>query len=500
MRFLLVAFMAGCLATDAIAEPPVARPLARNTPESQGIASSALLDFVESADREIQVMNSFMLIRHGQVVAEGWWAPYDAETPHELYSLSKSFTSTAVGMAIAEGKLSLDDEVWKFFPDDAPAERSRNLQSMRVRDLLTMSTGHESEPRLSGSDQPWTKTFLAHAVPHKPGAHFMYNTPATFMLSAIVQKQTGLTVWDYLKPRLFEPLGIDNASWGQNPQGITLGGYGLSVRTEDIARFGQLYLQKGDWNGQQLLPREWIEVATSKQTSNGSNPQSDWDQGYGFQFWRSRNGCYRGDGAFGQYCLVMPEQDAVLAITSGVKDMQAVLNLVWDKLVPALKSAPLPADSAAADHLRARLLQLAVPVVVGRPSSPIGSEVTDKQFQFAANPQKVESLGIHCQDGTDQVTLQLRNQGREQRIECRSSGWTKGRLAWGQFADQPIAACGAWTDKQTYTAKLCFPETPYTLTLRLKFNQQQLLLDSELNVSFGPTSQPQLTGELKLPQ
>ena len=174
-------------------------------------------------------------------------------------------------------------------------------------------------------------------MPHKPGTHFLYNTPATYMLSAIVQKVTGITVLDYLRPRLFEPLGIENPQWDTSPQGISLGGYGLSVRTEDIARFGQLYLQKGVWMGKRLVPSAWIDAATTRQTSSGSNPTSDWEQGYGYQFWRSRHGLYRGDGAFGQFCIVMPEQDAVVAITSGGRDMQAVMNLVWEKLLPALQ-------------------------------------------------------------------------------------------------------------------------------------------------------------------
>ena len=156
-------------------------------------------------------------------------------------------------MAIAEGKLSLDDEVLKFFPDDAPAEPSGNLKAMRVSDLLRMSTGHQAEPPRT-AEQPWAKTFLAQPVPFKPGTHFLYNTSATYMLSAIVQKATGKTVLDYLRPRLFEPLGIEKPTWETSPQGISTGGYGLSIRTEDIARFGQLYLQKGKWQGKQLVP------------------------------------------------------------------------------------------------------------------------------------------------------------------------------------------------------------------------------------------------------
>src|SRR6516162_7335239 len=226
--------------------------LPRSTPESQGISSAGIRDYVETADRQVNTMHSFMLVRHGHVVAEAWWSPEAADKPHVLWSLSKSFTSTAVGMAVAEGKLSVDDPVLKFFPNDAPATPSTNLKAMRVSDLLRMATGHQVEPPMLSS--PSAKAFLAAPVPFKPGTHFLYNTPATYMQSAIVQKVTGQTVLDYLRPKLFEPLGIEDPTWGMSREGVSLGGYGLSVRTEDIAKFGQLYLQKGMWQGKQLVP------------------------------------------------------------------------------------------------------------------------------------------------------------------------------------------------------------------------------------------------------
>lgn len=331
--------------------PPVVKSLPRSTPEAQGVSSAAILDFVQTADREVKSMHSFMLVRHGHVVAEAWWKPESAEKPHVLWSLSKSFTSTAVGLAVAEGKLSIDDPVLKFFPEDAPSDVSANLKAMRVRDLLTMSTGHADEVSFR-NESAWINSFLAHPVPHKPGTHFLYNTPATFMLSAIVQNVTGQTVVDYLQPRLFEPLGIEPPTWDANPQGISTGGYGLYLRTEDIAKFGQLYLQKGQWQGKQLVPSEWIEQATSKQFSNGSDPTKDWDQGYGFQFWRCRHDAYRGDGKDGQFCIVLPKLDAVIAITANTGDMQAELNLVWDKLLPAFHDKPLPEDASGIAKLK----------------------------------------------------------------------------------------------------------------------------------------------------
>jgi CubicO group peptidase (beta-lactamase class C family) len=336
-----------------------AQPLPRSSPEAQGVSSAGIQTFVEAADKNVDTMHSFMLMRHGKVVTECWWSPESAEKPHILYSLSKSFTSTAVGLAAAEGKLSIDDPVLKFFPDDAPAAPSDNLKAMRVKDLLTMSCGHQKEPKFS-KDQTWIKTFLAHPVEHTPGTHFLYNSAATYACSAIVQKVTGATVLDYLKPRLFEPLGIENPQWSTSPQGISIGGWGLFLRTEDIAKFGQLFLQKGRWNDKQLVPAAWVEQATSKQVANGTDPSRDWTQGYGFQFWRCRHNAYRGDGAFGQFCIVLPEHDAVVAITADQKDMQAELNLVWDHLLPAFQKDPLPPNPDAEAKLKSTLTNLKV--------------------------------------------------------------------------------------------------------------------------------------------
>jgi CubicO group peptidase (beta-lactamase class C family) len=467
----------------------LAGELPRSHPEAQGVSSSGVLAFVEEADRNIESMNSFMLIRHGYVVAEGWWSPYEARSPHSLYSLSKSFTSTAVGLAIADGRMTLDDTVVSYFPDDTPSEPSNNLKAMRVSDLLRMSTGHQTEPA-RGPDQPWTKTFLAQSVPFKPGTHFLYNTSATYMLSAIVQKATGMTVFEYLKPRLFAPLGIEHPTWEVSPQGITTGGYGLSVRTEDIASFGQLYLQKGAWKGKQLIPADWVESATARQTSNGSNPKSDWDQGYGYQFWRSRHGAYRGDGAFGQFCLVLPEQDAVIVITSGVKNMQAVLSLVWDELLPALKPSVLARDEESHTKLEHRLTSLTLRPQEGSASA---ANVSGKTYAFPANDRKLETIALERRDNDDVIVARFN--GDLQRIPCGRGEWKKGSVALPGYAVQPAAACGAWIADDTYTARICFTETPFILRLDLKFVGDDLLFDSETNVGFGPTKQRQLVGK-----
>ena len=461
-----------------------ASALPRSTPEAEGIASSAILAFVQEADRSLDSMHSLMIVRHGKVVTEGWWMPYDANTRHELYSLSKSFTSTAVGFAVSEGKLGVDDEVLKFFSGEAPAQPSANLKAMRVSDLLRMQAGHDREIPIA-ADGMTTTAFLAHPVPFKPGTRFLYNTPATFMASAIVQKVSGQTVREYLQPRLFEPLGIVDPTWDTNAQGISLGGYGLSVRTEDIAKFGQLYLQKGRWQGRQLLPASWVEAATARQTSNGSNPRSDWDQGYGYQFWRCQHNAFRGDGAFGQYCLVMPDQDAVIAITSGLKDMQAVLNLVWDRLLPAMKPNRLPKDRDGEQQLRKTLRGLTLPVARGAVSSSASGSVVGKRYVIASNEQGLEALTVNQSDANG-TTLILRFAGQDRVVPCGSGNWVKGQLKFGIFPDRKVAASAAWAGNDTLLTKLCFPETPYTFTLKMKFAGNEVEVSPESNVAIFP--------------
>lgn len=467
--------------------------LPRSSPEAQGIDSRALSSVIDTLDRNIETMNSVMLVRHGHIVAEGYWDPYDAETRHALYSLTKSFTSSAVGFAVAEKKLQIEDQVLRFFPDDAPAAPSANLREMRVRDLLTMSAGHSTE----ASNKPgehWTKNFLAQPVEHKPGTYFLYNTPASHMLSAIVEKVTGQTTLDYLAPRLFQRLAIKDPVWMSSPQGVTSGGWGLKLRTREIAHFGQFYLQKGKWQDEQVLPSSWIEMATSEQISNSSNKEPDWQQGYGFQFWRSRYGSYRGDGAFGQYCVVMPEKDAVLVITSGVKNMQSVLDLVWKELLPIFGEKALSENPSALKELDARLKALRVPPASGTATPARTTAIFGKPYRFPANELKIESISLNA-DSKGALTLALRREGAEQRLPIGSGTWEKGTLAYGNWPEQPVAVSGAWAEPDLLHVKIVFREEPFILTLRLRFAESQLNFDGDFNVFFrGPTKQPSLVG------
>jgi CubicO group peptidase (beta-lactamase class C family) len=360
IRSLCTTAIALLFATASYAQTASA-PLPRSTPEAQGIPTQAIIDFVHQADSTVDTFDSFMILRHGRVIAEGYWKPAADDVPHILNSVSKSFNATAIGLAIHEHKLKLTDHVLQFFPADAPPNPSANLQAMTVRDLLTMSGGDAVEPKAINGD-PSVRQFLAQPVVYPPGTHFQYNAMGAYTLSAIVTRVTGQTTLEFLKPRLFAPLGIQNPRWDASTEGNSLGGYGLYLRTEDIAKFGQLYLQKGKWNGRQLIPRQWVEQATSKQIDNEHESHAkigpDWVQGYGFQFWRCRHNAYRADGAGGQFIVVMPDQDAVVAITANTGNLEGELNAIWDNLLPAFQPNPLPPNPAAQQKLAEALSTL----------------------------------------------------------------------------------------------------------------------------------------------
>ena len=477
--------------------------LKRSNPEAEGIPSAAVLNFIRAVEQHthpLDAVQGFMLLRHGNVAAEGWYAPYGPQSPHSLYSLSKSFTSTGIGLAVAEGLLTVNDPVLKFFPDDAPANPSKNLKAMRVQHLLSMNTGHKEDTTryvFRGEDDNWARVFLSLPVEYKPGTWFVYNTAATYMLSAIITKLTGEPLLDYLRPRLFDPLDIENPTWETDPRGINIGGTGLHIKTEDIARFGQMYLQKGMWQGTRIVQEKWIAEAT-KATSDNRNTQTnpDWSVGYGYQFWRCRHDAYRADGAFGQYCIVMPEQHAVLTMISGVQNMQTVLDKVWEHLLPAMHPKALPADSQSYNQLCDKLAALLLPLVNGQDSSPNAEQFSGKTYKLESNHLNLQSVAIQFGDGRH--TLIFRDARGEHRIQVGYSTWLKGTTDARGRGDEPIAACGAWTATDTYEVRVCCTEDAYCPVLRFHYTSDELQLEVEPNATWDwePTGVTKIAGRV----
>lgn len=351
----------------------------RATPESQGVPSEAVLRWIEDCEETAATngfrhgfVHGFVIVRHGKVIAEGSWAPQDTlNKPHMLYSHSKSFTSTAVGFLVDDGKLDLDERVVDIFPDKAPSAPSENLRQLRVRDLLTMNVGADrTDSENDDIRGDWVRAFLANEIQHVPGTCFKYDSGATHLLAAIVERKSGRKLMDFLGERLFGPLGMTSPWSTVSPTGVACGGWGMNMTTRDLATFGQLLLQKGVWNGKRLLSSEWIDMASARQTrskdivvaSRTIGSGDDWAQGYGFQFWRCRYGAFRADGAAGQLTVVFPDEDAVVSVNAGLGDMQRELDLIWRHLFPAFGANALPENKVVQERLSKKCSTLALPL------------------------------------------------------------------------------------------------------------------------------------------
>jgi CubicO group peptidase (beta-lactamase class C family) len=399
-------------------------------------------DFVRAADARAGVeLHSVIVLRQGEVVAEAWWAPYAREKPHLLYSLSKSFTSTALGFAVAEGSVDLDATVLSYFPEFDATVTDERSRATRVRHVAAMASGHLDETierAWRAGDGDLLLGLLRLPPERDPGTVFAYNQPCTYALSAIVQRVSGVPLTEYLRPRLFEPLGIGTYGWQRDRIGRDIGFSGLHATTEAVARLGQLYLREGEWEGRRLLPAEWVAEATREHIGT-DRENSDWSQGYGFQFWRSRHG-YRGDGAYGQFMLVLPELDAVVAITSQSDDMQGLLDAAWEHLLPALgaeRHSPVPENG------RTPGLTLSPPGAgAGQAAPPAGV------FRPAAG-NELATLHTVTLDG-DHLTLADHGEPVSARL---GDGWTE---------TGPVA-----TARSGAAIDVVFTETPHRLHLTL---------------------------------
>ncbi len=488
-------------------------PLPRSNPESEGVSSAAVLSFVEAAEKSRNEFHSFMLLRHGKVVAEGWWNPYQPGLKHTLYSVSKSFMSTAVGFAVNEGLLSVNDKVVSFFPNDLPAVVSPYLAGLTVKDLLCMLEGQDPDPTttIANGDSTWVKGFLATPFVNKPGEHFLYNTMGVYMLAAIVEKKTGQHLIDYLKPRLFKPLGIEDEDWEDSPQGIDVGGWGLRLRTEGMAKMGQLYLQHGKWDGKQVLPAEWVADATASYNSEGPvwarnmpTDSSDWKQGYGYLFWRCRHHAFRADGAYGQLIVVMPDEDAVLAVTCETHDMQDEVNLIWDHLLPAMHKGTLPVDAPAAAALQQKLSALALPLPSGRMTDALEDSLSGKTFSMGGNDLAIEWMRFDFDRGVCHIDLNLGD--KVYHLRFGAGKWIGGEteLPGPNMAIQqvpmlaPLQVAGSyvWKDDHTLELVLRYIESPHTEIFHCHFDGNKLSASLERSMDFG-SKKTLLEGKVK---
>ncbi len=502
--------------------------LPRSTPESEGVSSAGIIDFINAVDTGRQEIHSFMFIRHGKVIAEGWWNPYGPEFRHIMFSASKTFTATGIGLAVSENRLKLSDKIISFFPYSLPDTIGKYMRELTVQNLLTMSVGQEPALMGAGANDDWIRTFISLEPVHKPGTVFLYNNMATFMLSAIVQQVTGQTLFDYLKPRIFDPLSICGIDWDMNPQGINLGMIGLRLRTEDMAKFGQLLIQGGRWNGKQLVPEQWVKEATSFKIESGDpsnkmpKDKNDWGQGYCYQMWRGRNNTVRLDGMAGQFVVLIPDQDAIVVLTANARNTQEEMNLVHNYLIPAIKSnKSISSDPASYAELQKKQSALSIKQDDSKvTASDLPGKISGKEFLLGDNDFNIKSVYFTFKG--EECSFALNRDNDISVIKCGSVNWkmsdaksssllapprsTSKSIDANYKVMQPViktATRYAWTDNNTLEITARFVEESLgseTITCRFREFNGNISLTIEQKPGFfmgrpGPALTP-LRGSL----
>lgn len=465
--------------------------------ERHGLSSRSILDFLSHIERSRLEVNSFILLQNGKTMAQFYRNPYRKKSPQLLFSLSKSFTSIAVGIARDEGYLDLSDTVLSFFPDKLPNHISENLSQITIHHLLSMNAGHHEN--IYGSvekENDWVKAFLSLEVEHKPGTYYRYSTHSTYMLSAILEKVTGQSLTDFLMPRLFEPLGIAKPSWETCPMGITAGGMGLSIPTEGIAKFGLMLLNKGMYNGQRIVSEEYINLATKEQSdTRRDEDRIDFSQGYGYQFFLCREGCFMGNGGYGQLCFVAPKANIVIAVTSNfssMRQLQTLLDFIYEHLLGQLDTE-ISDDYEDHKLVHTYLSNIKYPFTEPQVSSGTVFNLDNLCYSLQENHQHISQLCFFSKD--EKLEFQVTYEDKTAKSYnfsfdglIHSSDLFTKDLA---LHEQELVTHACWKETNTLELTLMYIETPYVIKYSILFNDRSV----ELNCTSNAFREYQLIGE-----
>jgi CubicO group peptidase (beta-lactamase class C family) len=373
--------------------------LPRSTPEEQGVPSKALVALFDSLHAlPLTDMHAVVVMRHGKVIGEMYPKPYAPEYRHTMYSCSKTFVGIAVGLAIEDNRLRLDDRIATIFPELLPDSVSKDLADMTVRHLLTMASGVKPDWNMRSRGKEWIRTFLSKPV-KEPGTQYAYDSMVSYMLAAVVQKVTGKKLTEYLQERVFTPMNVTEWAWEESPEGVNTGGWGVHIQPESLAKFGQLILNEGSWEGKQLVPAEWIREMCKKHRETGREV-------YGYHIWHcgGHDGAVRADGALGQYVISVLDKDMVVVMTEATlgngRDQR---RLIWDVLLPHIQDEPLPANKKDYQKLLKKQEGYKLAEVKGKASSAFASNWENKTIELGKNTFGWKSLKLNF--GKKEVTM-----------------------------------------------------------------------------------------------
>lgn len=481
----------------------------RVTPESVGIRSKDIKEFLEKEYRSGIQLHSFMLVRHGKVAAEGWYHPYSPEGKHIIYSFSKTFTATAIGFAEQEGILSLDEKLVDLFPEELPGTVSENLAEADIESLLTMSCGHEAEitsEDIEANGGNWVRAFFAQEFKYRPHTMFQYNTYGTDLMCVILRKKTGQSLTEFLTPRLFEPLGITDyycskigdhiVEPGQPYSDVEGGGWGFHMRTEDLAKFIWFLEQRGVWDGKKLLRDEWFDRAFTKQIETLNDvyapAKNNWKQGYCYQCWCNPTpGSWRADGLYGQFGYVRPDKDAVLILTAAGVNTEKELNLYTEILADRMSDEALEEDPAGYESLKEMLQNLKLPALwaarqtwseelldgsaydIDNPAGISMERFIAGEGHFRRDDLVLERVSFAFDEYELRVTFTQRGKDQKEQVRTLAVG-LDGAVRESTLADGTYFASGKWVWTDEMELEVRFQDALGSAIIRLTFDEKNL--------------------------
>lgn len=467
--------------------------LPRASASSLGIDPDRLIAFLDAVKAAGLDLHGFMLHRHGHVVAEGWTWPVDPNEPRVLHSMAKSFTGCAIGLAIQEGLLNLDDRLVRFFPDEVPANADPRLADMTVEHLLTMRTGHASNT--SGSvwrsiSTSWIAEFFKIPLAYAPGTEYVYTSAASYMLSALINRVTGQTLHDYLKPRLFIPLDIHNETWDIGPDGVNPGGNGLTAPVSAALKLAVLHAQNGVWDGRQVLPAAWVQAATQ--------PQGGPDSRYGYHWMMKPRPAFSALGVFVQMAAVYREHNATLVLVGGMKNSAEIVPFI-ERYFPAAFSEDCSVKPEADSRLEQRLASMAEqPLLVSDCPAP---EDSMRVFAVAENGLGVRQLSFAFTGHV--LTFELTDSQATHRLQIGIDHWLTGLTSMPgralhhgyEFNHAQIVAGARWLDQKTLEMTWIYPQTAFRDRVKCVFEGNSVSLARTVNVNSAEREQEVLVGK-----
>lgn len=450
--------------------------LPRVSPTSVGIEPKQfelLYDSLLSSD--MTELHHLMVVVDGKVAGEIHPAPFSAEDRHTLYSVSKTFAAVAVGLAVENGMLSVEDELVKFFPQYA-----KTISGIKIKDVLTMRSGFKTNGGMRNSQTDWVDYYLSRPLAATPGTKYSYDSIETYLLSAVVQQVTGKDILTLLNERVFFPMGIDDVEWERCPKGIVTGGWGIYMTAEAQAMFGQLLLQKGAWKGKQLVSQEWIdEMMTVRVVRKASND-------YGYQIWLCEYpGAWRADGAYGQYIIVVPQKNMVVVLNQCSKSKGwPERSNIWHTVVKNAKGCAIEGEPDELEALDEYEAKATLPLLKGAADNALAKKYNGKEFKLAKNKLGWKSVKLNF--SINKIVLDVVDaEGKKSAIEMGYNEWLKSQLAGyphysisakGRFTGITgsfyTGACYAWNNDNTLSAKIHYTNWITSLKLNFKFNER----------------------------